>query len=252
LFQLDGGIKVASLHVGAQGVGGVTYFNGTIINNTTTSGADNPVTFGDNVRIDGRIYRGATAGTSDALPVIVNDNLEVAGYLTIGSLASSGVINSANVLDGAIATADVADSAITSAKIADGTITGSDIAGTADLNIDTLAATGNLTQSATTEGLVKGWAYVSATGTIFASYNVTSVTKVSDGYYKVVFNFAITDGADYAIRPIMAVPSGTGGAIAERLIGVGPADDGTNNTILVWTKNISGDFANGVFMVMVF
>ena len=42
------------------------------------------MTFGDDMRIDGRVYRGATAGTSDSQPFIVNDNMEVAGTLTVG------------------------------------------------------------------------------------------------------------------------------------------------------------------------
>lgn len=78
------GMEADWLRVGSQDTGGVTYFNGTIINETTgTGGADNPVTFGDNVRIDGRVYRGATAGTDDSLPFIVNDNMEIKGSLTI-------------------------------------------------------------------------------------------------------------------------------------------------------------------------
>jgi len=81
-FDLDGTMIVDSLKVGAQGTGGVTFFNGTIVNNTTnSSGGDNPVTFGDNVRIDGRVYRGATAGTADTMPFIVNDNMELTGNL---------------------------------------------------------------------------------------------------------------------------------------------------------------------------
>lgn len=72
------------LTVGKQVTGGVTYFNGTILNNTTTSGADNPVTFGDNVRIDGRVYRGAVPGTSDTKPFIINDNAQIAGNLEVG------------------------------------------------------------------------------------------------------------------------------------------------------------------------
>jgi len=79
------GMQVDWLRVGSQGVGGVTYFNGTIINTTTTNGADNPVTFGDNVRIDGRVYRGATAGPNDNLPFIVNDDMEIMGNLTLSS-----------------------------------------------------------------------------------------------------------------------------------------------------------------------
>ncbi|PIY96996.1 MAG: hypothetical protein COY66_01900 [Candidatus Kerfeldbacteria bacterium CG_4_10_14_0_8_um_filter_42_10] len=137
-FDLDGTMIIDSLKVGAQGVGGVTFFNGTIINNTTDNGADNPITFGDNVRIDGRIYRGATAGTSDSQPFIVNDNMEVVGSLTVDSLSGSGIVSTDNLAndsvttakinDGTIATADLADSSITSAKISNGTIATADLA----------------------------------------------------------------------------------------------------------------------------
>ncbi|MFA5134935.1 MAG: hypothetical protein WC505_04095 [Patescibacteria group bacterium] len=127
-----------SLTVGKQGTGGVTYFNGTIVNDTTGAGtADNPVTFGDNVRIDGRIYRGATAGTADSLPLIVNDNMEVVGSLATDSLSTgalaatslsgTGIVSTGNILDGTIATGDMADSAVNSAKISDSTVTTADI-----------------------------------------------------------------------------------------------------------------------------
>ncbi len=92
------GVTTDWLRVGVQGEGGVTYFNGTIINETTgDNDANNPVTFGDNVRIDGRVYRGATAGTSDSLPFIVNDNMEVTGSLTVGGLSGDGVVSAANI-----------------------------------------------------------------------------------------------------------------------------------------------------------
>lgn len=118
IFDLDGTLKVNSVKVGAQGVGGVTFFNGTIINETTNSGADNPVTFGDNVRIDGRVYRGATAGTDDTMLFIVNDNMEVLGSLAVASLSGSGIVTSDNL----------ADDSVTSAKIDDGTIATADLA----------------------------------------------------------------------------------------------------------------------------
>lgn len=97
-FDLDGTLMVDSLKVGAQGTGGVTFFNGTIINNTIgTGGTDNPVAFGDNVRIDGRVYRGATAGTTDTLPFIVNDNMEVAGTLDVGAITADSLAVSGNL-----------------------------------------------------------------------------------------------------------------------------------------------------------
>lgn len=128
-FDLDGTMVVDSLKVGAQGVGGVTFFNGTIVNQTVTStGGDIPVTFGDNVRIDGRVYRGALAGVTDSQPFIVNDNMEVDGSLTAGSL-STGVLTATSLSGtGIVSSANLASDAVTSDKIADGTITTADLA----------------------------------------------------------------------------------------------------------------------------
>ena len=61
-----------SIYVGKQDVGGVTFFNGTIVNSTTNDGADNPVTFGDNVRIDGEIYRTEKGGDN---PLKISDHV---------------------------------------------------------------------------------------------------------------------------------------------------------------------------------
>lgn len=94
-----------SVYIGKQDEGGVTYFNGTIINQTEdANGAGIPVTFGDDVRIDGRIYRGETAGTSagDSMPLIVNDNMEVAGTLTVGGFSGAGVISTSDLASGAV------------------------------------------------------------------------------------------------------------------------------------------------------
>ncbi|MBU1119437.1 FapA family protein [Patescibacteria group bacterium] len=87
-FNVDGTMMMDSVKIGRQGEGGVTFFNGTIVNITTNDGVDNPVAFGDNVRIDGRIWRGATSGPEAAdaenpMPVIVNDDLQVKGKTTL-------------------------------------------------------------------------------------------------------------------------------------------------------------------------
>jgi len=127
-------LRTDSIVIGssAADVGGVTFFNGSIVNNSVDAdGASTiPVTFADDVRIDGRVWRGATAGTDvgDSMPFIINDNAEVVGTLTIGSLGGTGVVNSTNIADGTIATADLAGSTVTSAKIANGTIVGADLA----------------------------------------------------------------------------------------------------------------------------
>jgi hypothetical protein len=83
-FDLDGNFSVQSIRVGEQGTGGVTFFNGTIVNSTTDSQSNGlPVTFGDDVRIDGVIHRGATAGKGDNLPVKINDDLIIYGTSTL-------------------------------------------------------------------------------------------------------------------------------------------------------------------------
>ena len=92
-FNFNGTGVFGSIKIGSQGSGGVTFFNGTIINDTTTSGADNPVTFGDNVRIDGRVWRGATSGSGDGMPFIVKDDLEVEGDVTFGKTYGSVSVN---------------------------------------------------------------------------------------------------------------------------------------------------------------
>ncbi|MFC1721747.1 hypothetical protein ACFL0Z_02430 [Patescibacteria group bacterium] len=63
------------------GEGGVTFFNGTIVNNST---GDVPVTIGDALRVDGKINRGATAGSGDTQPVWFDDNVRVDGNIQQG------------------------------------------------------------------------------------------------------------------------------------------------------------------------
>ena len=92
-------VIVPSIKVGAQGVGGVTFFNGTIINATTgDDDANNPVTFGDDVRIDGRVYRGATAGpeADSSMSFTINDNLEVLGTIQGSSLIGASQLTTSN------------------------------------------------------------------------------------------------------------------------------------------------------------
>lgn len=50
--DINGSLNVDSLRVGTAGLGGVTFFNGTVLNEGT-----NPFTVGDDMRVDGEIYR---------------------------------------------------------------------------------------------------------------------------------------------------------------------------------------------------
>jgi len=85
-----------SIKIGSQGVGGVTFFNGTIINLTTDEdGQENPVTFGDDVRIDGKIMRGPWYNEQ---PVWVADDMQVDGNLKQGRM-DNGVMKAAVTSD---------------------------------------------------------------------------------------------------------------------------------------------------------
>ncbi|NQU99296.1 MAG: hypothetical protein HQ538_01035 [Parcubacteria group bacterium] len=91
-------LRVDSAYIGSTeaGVGGVTFFNGTMINNSVDTDGEStiPLTLGDDVRIDGRLWRGETAGTDDDMPFIVNDNVEISGDLTVTGTISNYYTNS--------------------------------------------------------------------------------------------------------------------------------------------------------------
>lgn len=97
--QVNGTLQVAepgyfpSVHIGSTeaGVGGVTYFNGTIVNASVNDEGEDviPVTFGDDVRIDGSIWRGAESGPGDDMPVRVMDDVYVEGYLQVNDVLSA-------------------------------------------------------------------------------------------------------------------------------------------------------------------
>ncbi|OGY85352.1 MAG: hypothetical protein A3F54_02985 [Candidatus Kerfeldbacteria bacterium RIFCSPHIGHO2_12_FULL_48_17] len=69
--------------IGQQGTGGVTFFNGTIVNSTVNDdGSSIPVTFGDDVRVDGAISRG-DGSDDEELPVKFGDDVLVQGAATV-------------------------------------------------------------------------------------------------------------------------------------------------------------------------
>jgi len=129
-------VQVASLTVGSQGVGGVTYFNGTIVNNTTGDNDSNtPVTIGDNLRVDGTISR---MGEGGDYPVKLADTLIPTSDDTysLGTSSSkwsnlyaedatfTGTVNIAN-LEGVnnVTTTNIVNNSVTSAKLVDNSVT---------------------------------------------------------------------------------------------------------------------------------
>ncbi len=95
----------AGVHIGAtDGTGGVTYFNGTIINDSEGSV---PVTFGDDVRIDGAIYRTEVGGdnslkVSDSIIPTVDDaySLGSSSYQFDNAYFGGNVVAGGNVTAG--------------------------------------------------------------------------------------------------------------------------------------------------------
>lgn len=75
----DSSYYYRGIHLGStDGTGGVIFANGSIIN---VSDGSIPVTFGDDMRIDGRIWRGPSAGPGDNFPVKIYDDLRVDGQI---------------------------------------------------------------------------------------------------------------------------------------------------------------------------
>lgn len=91
-------------------VNGVTQFNGTMLNSSKTKGVDNPVAIGDNLRIDGEIFRGIKAGT-DTKPVKINDSLQVTGKVEAANFVqtSGDSLSHHKVYEGTIDTSAVGD-----------------------------------------------------------------------------------------------------------------------------------------------
>ena len=79
------------------------------------------------------------------------------------------------------------------------------------LTIDTLTASSGVlaTQNGMT-GIAKAWVrYAGATGTITSSFNVSSVTLNSTGYWTIAFTTAMAD-ANYSVVGSLSATSGTG------------------------------------------
>ncbi len=112
-LNVNGTGRFNSVYIGSEGVGGVTFFNGTIVN----VGEYVPVTFGDDVRIDGQIWGGPNKGNvSDQalkiadtlLPGLTNANDLGSDSLKWRNLYLAGVLYGNNVnLDGTLSATDL-------------------------------------------------------------------------------------------------------------------------------------------------
>lgn len=186
-----------SVHIGGtSGEGGVTFFNGTIIN---ASAGSTPVTFGDDVRIDGAIWRGPSKGTSDGRPLKIADTLMPALHNTndIGTQDSqwrniyytSTLTGGAATLSGDL-TVNGAASFANEITIADFVAVGG--GGGQGVSGVTIGTDGDIVADGTVTagGIVTG--DVTATGTI-TSNNITSTGTLTGATAN--FSGAVTTGA---------------------------------------------------------
>lgn len=210
-----------SVRIGKQGVGGVTFFNGTIVNETTNEADEgNPVTFGDDVRIDGAIHRGETAGPGDGMQIKLNDDVEVMGQLTVNGV--SGLTD-----------ADIPNNLTASnyLPLSGGTLTG------------------DLDQDEDYYGIVKAGALVTTNGSgcdirrSFGPYTVTCIRN-SAGSYRVKF-----DGLNVYDRFFQITPY-TSGTFTNA---AGNVDSGPNpdeEVIRVFLKNHDDDYFDGQYFMI--
>ncbi|MBM3931131.1 MAG: hypothetical protein FJ336_07660 [Sphingomonadales bacterium] len=105
------------------------------------------------------------------------------GY--IGTKPSAVPLTSADITDGIITSAKIANDAIVTGKIADGTIVNADISSSAAIVSTKLSGVND----------AKAWVNFNGTGTVAvrASYNVSSITDVATGRYRVNFTTSMTD-----------------------------------------------------------
>jgi hypothetical protein len=168
-LTVNGTGRFNSVYVGKQGVGGVTFFNGTIVNETSSDGRDNPVTFGDSVRIDGEIWRGWSKGTADNMSLKISDTM----IPTLG---------------------DINDFGSASNKWKDIYYSGMLQGGSANLS-GSLEVTGDIIQSKDKFGAVKATAYVNSNGNCIKTNGPYTIicSRTGSGSYSIDFNFDVSD-----------------------------------------------------------
>ncbi len=83
--------NMESLRVGVAGQGGVTFFNGTVLNE-----GDDPFTVGDDVRIDGGIWRGSSYDNQAVQifdDLLVDRNLNVTGDISVEAVNANYMVD---------------------------------------------------------------------------------------------------------------------------------------------------------------
>jgi hypothetical protein len=204
-----------SVYIGKQDKGGVTFFNGTIVNSTTGEDeANNPVTFGDNVRIDGELFRTEVGGDD---PIKLADTIRPQTTATYDLGTKSNQFRNA-YFSGTITTTGLSGTGIVSGiNILDGTITGEDVSKNAHFEISELTVNsditveGNITQNVDSNGVVKG-AFSFNPGLYSPTHNgiiksfgveVSNVWPITDGITRFTLDISVLDRY-FSITPIVS------------------------------------------------
>ncbi|MFC1721745.1 hypothetical protein ACFL0Z_02420 [Patescibacteria group bacterium] len=204
--------------IGEQGEGGVTFYNGTIVNNTTDSdGNENPVTVGDKMRIDSTIFRMEEGGT---YPVQFGDSI----VPTINNTYNIGT----------------------------STFKWKDLHLSGGLNVDGVSTLrGAVTQDRGDIGTAKAAATVAAAGTITRSVaniigsNPTfTIVHSGTGIYEINFGFKIDD------RYIVVQPANATAADVEPLADV--AKDNQTATVRIVDTDATDAAVDNGFDILVF
>ncbi len=226
------------IKIGQQGSGGVTFFNGTIVNQTTTDGVDNPVAFGDNVRIDGEIWRTERGGDN---PLKLSDSIRPT-TTNAYSLGESGYQFKDGYFGGTVNVDTLTASHVNTGDFtASGTVSvGGNLAATGNATIQgnadvtgNVIADSNFLQGDDSYGAIKAAVSYSHPFTISnfgynvtparigsGNFNMTFDHKVNTRYYdinavtsKSVFCNATSDGSNEYNVNVRCFISSTGGAI---------------------------------------
>jgi hypothetical protein len=193
-----------SAYIGSTeaGVGGVTFFNGTMINNSVDEDGKStiPLTLGDDVRIDGEIYRTEVGGDN---PIKLADSIRPQTTATYDLGTEDNQFNDA-YFAGTVTTADLSTEALTLTGALTGTtatLTGA-LTGTTATFSGEVTAQGDINQDLTDNGAMKAMVYVPYSGdcTDATSRQWTAdgsvITCVHDLYLGVQHRYTLTFGTN--------------------------------------------------------